>query len=75
MLPRKKVKSLLGVVALFVLALCLPSSARAESWFCRDGQLFYEYGGVPYWMGTEYSEGNMTWSCNGDRLHTVMIVN
>ncbi len=62
-------------VALFVIGLPLSVARASETWWCENGQLLVQnqYGVWP--MGSEYSEGNMSWSCVGDRLRTVMIVN
>jgi hypothetical protein len=59
-------------VALLVIGLSLSVARASETWWCDNGQLMVqdEYG--VWWMGTEYSEGNMSWSCDGNRLRTVM---
>lgn len=69
---RKMVKFFFGVGALFALALALPPSAEADSFWCNQGALYRmdAYGDV-YEMGTVYTEGNMTISCVGNRVKTV----
>ena len=69
---RKTVRSLFGAGALVALALALPPSAEADEFWCNQGVLYQldDFGDL-YW-GTSYTEGNMTISCVGNRVKTVL---